>query len=179
MLGLLGAAAALSIGQITESYRMAAWRDGATKLDKALADLIFAMFIMVIVTLAVWSGADRLDVHLLAIGIGGAVCFAVARRLRGAAPSAVEQALYAATADQGRAQIWLPRLWPFVYVLLWVGMLIDPPDAGWSDKYLLGQLVLLPALVWRLQPRGGLGVASPFWPWVLGLGLVVTVLLLT
>lgn len=57
-LATFGAGAVLAIGKVVESYLIAATRRGASGLDRCVYDVMFCIFIAIIVCLFGWTATD-------------------------------------------------------------------------------------------------------------------------
>ncbi len=177
-LAVFGVAAMLTFVPVAESYTVAAVQDGASRWDRVMANVVFAILIMVPTRLVDWTGAESLLKHVVWILIGVVVIVPVFQLIRPASPTPRERDLFLDDREFSRRLIWFLRIWPLIYVAIWIILALFPPEGGRSEVQQLVYLLLFPAICLRLRPRPGLGMANPQWIQAIGLALLAFVALI-
>lgn len=169
--GVAGASLSLTVLPLVESFGVAATSPDGDRLDRVLYSFWLSYFAVVSFAFAQWIGPQDFPTVLTAIGIGTLIGTGFSLSL-----SAHRYALnfqnrfHDETPDLQRM---LSRALPALLALLLFAYGITSSAFGWSDMFLMLNLVLWPAVVLRLRPKDGLGLCSPDAPRILGVVLLI------
>ncbi len=170
-LAMFGAAVVLVLATVAESSDVAAWRNKASQLDRVLADVAYVMIYLLLMRLVAvghTTGPNTLEGHViwvLILTIGATIVFRFFQRPM---LSQTEQHLYLDDAEMSQWHRQFLRAWPLICLAIWLVLAFLAPDGGWSEVQQIVFLIFLPSLFFRLRPKPGLRMASPYVPWGIG-----------
>lgn len=168
VLALFGVAATLLIGQVAESYMIAAYRENAARIDRLMAYIVFAIYIGVLASIARWSGVLAFASGLLAAYPVGLVLWAVRETRPGKTPSPAVMDLYRDDSALRPWEIWSLRLAPLFLgpVLFGIGLLPSYRDSTGIEPLVF--VLLMFANLHRARPRSEHGLFGHQYPYFLG-----------
>jgi len=136
-LAVLGVGATLAFPVTVEGYHVAASRDGASWLDRLMADVVLSVSVLVPVTLALWSGVDAGQKIFFALVCGVIVMTFVMQQHPRERPaqSVIDQ--YSEDPNYFSLPVWFLRLWPAVFLAFWSGLASDALLSDWNEFFLL------------------------------------------
>lgn len=177
---VFGVTAALLVGQVAESYQIAAFRKNALTVDRLMASIVFAIYVAILLSIALWSDVLFFASCLLAAYLVGIVAWAVQeRRASNNRPSAAVMNLYLEDSDMRRLDVTVLRFAPLVIGAILFGVTLHARDRGWPGLEPLVFILIMFANLHRVRPRvehGLFGWQYPYFiGWILLCGLMAAV----